>query len=389
MNFVFISPHFPPNYYRFCLHLNYLGVNVLGLADEPYDFLNPELRSTLSEYYKVNNLHNYDELVRALGYLTHQYGKIDRLDSLNEYWLETEAKLRTDFNIPGLKLGEIGQVKRKSLMKETFIKHQIPVAKGKIINKIGDSHRFIDEVGYPVVAKPDIGVGASKTYKINHLEELKNFFDQKPDVDYIFEEFIPGTINTFDGLTDKNGDLVFSSSLQYSQGVMEAVNNDGLIYYYTLREIPADLEELGRKTLKAFGVKERFFHFEYFRTVDNELIALEVNMRPPGGMTTDMFNYANDIDIYGEWAHVIVHNRFTADFTRPYHCCYIGRKENRYYSHSHEEILQQFGAKLVHHEEISGVFSQALGDYGYLVRSPELDEIMEMVDFVHKLSKDE
>ena len=102
-----------------------------------------------------------------------------------------------------------------------------------------------------------------------------------------------------------------------------------------------------------------------------------------------MFNYANDIDIYGEWAHVIVHNRFTADFTRPYHCCYIGRKENRYYSHSHEEILQQFGAKLVHHEEISGVFSQALGDYGYLVRSPELDEIMEMVDFVHKLSKDE
>jgi len=41
-------------------------------------------------------------------------------------------------------------------------------------------------------------------------------------------------------------------------------------------------------------------------------------MRPPGGMTTDMFNYANDIDIYREWAHVVVYNRFTAQYTRPY-----------------------------------------------------------------------
>jgi len=42
-------------------------------------------------------MHNYDEMLRALGYFTHRYGKIDRIDSLNEYWLETEARLRTDF----------------------------------------------------------------------------------------------------------------------------------------------------------------------------------------------------------------------------------------------------------------------------------------------------
>ncbi len=67
MNFVYLSPHFPPNYYQFCLHLHNLGVNVLGLADEPYDLLRPELRQVLSEYYRINDMHNYDELVRALG----------------------------------------------------------------------------------------------------------------------------------------------------------------------------------------------------------------------------------------------------------------------------------------------------------------------------------
>jgi hypothetical protein len=112
MNIVFLSPHFPPNYHLFCVHLHRLGVNVLGLADEPYELLRPELKAVLTEYYKVNNMHSYDELVRALGYLTHRYGKIDRIDSQNEYWLETEARLRTDFNIPGLKDKEIARVKR-------------------------------------------------------------------------------------------------------------------------------------------------------------------------------------------------------------------------------------------------------------------------------------
>jgi hypothetical protein len=105
------SPHFP-NYRLFCYHLHMLGVNVLGLADEPYDLLSPDLKASLTEYYRVNDMHSYDELVRALGYLTHRYGKIDRIDSLNEYWLETEARLRTDFNIRTL--AEINRVKRKS-----------------------------------------------------------------------------------------------------------------------------------------------------------------------------------------------------------------------------------------------------------------------------------
>ena len=84
MNFIYLSPHFPPNYYQFCSHLSNLGVNVLGLADEPYDNLSNSLRDALSEYYKVGNMHNYDELQRALGYFTYKYGKIDRIDSQNE-----------------------------------------------------------------------------------------------------------------------------------------------------------------------------------------------------------------------------------------------------------------------------------------------------------------
>lgn len=386
MNFVYLSPHFPPNYYQFCQHLYFLGVNVLGLADEPYDLLRPELRQVLTEYYRVNDMHNYDELVRALGYFTHRYGKLDRIDSQNEYWLETEAQLRSDFNMVGLKREDMPPIKRKSIMKQMFIKAGVPVAAGRVVHTLAQAKRLIQDTGYPVVAKPDSGVGAAATHKIHSDQELEHFFQIKPAVEYIMEEYVQGEICTFDGLTDQDGNLVFYTSHQYSQGVMETVNQDDLIYYYSMRDIPADLEAAGRKILNAYQVHERFFHFEFFRSALNgEIIALEINMRPPGGMTTDMFNYANDIDIYKEWAHIIVHNRFTSQWSRPYHCVYIGRKFNRSYAHSHEDIMHMFSEQIAHHEAISGVFSAALGDYGYLARTPDLEEVHQIAAYIHQI----
>ena len=112
MNFVFLSPHFPPNYYQFAVALRNHGVTVLGLADESYDSLRPELKSSLTEYFRVRDMNHYDDLLRALGYFTHRYGKLDRIDSHSEYWLETEARLRTDFNITGIRTNQIDRIKR-------------------------------------------------------------------------------------------------------------------------------------------------------------------------------------------------------------------------------------------------------------------------------------
>lgn len=385
MNFVYLSPHFPPNYYLFPVQLHHLGVNVLGLADEPQDNLRPELKTALRAYYRVDDMHNYDQLLRAIGYFTHHYGKIDHIDSHNEYWLGVEARLRTDFNITGPKTNEIVKMRHKSLMKQMFSKAGVASPRGKVVRSEKEARELIAEVGYPLVAKPDSGVGAAHTFKIHTDAELSDFFARKPPVDYIMEEFIQGKMYTFDGLTDRQGRLVFYTSHTYSQGIMEVVNDDSLVYYYSLREIPDDLLAAGQRILKVYRVRERFFHFEFFRKEDGQLIALEVNMRPPGGLTTDMFNYANDIDIYREWANVVVLNRFTSVYTRPYHCCYVCRKFNRHYAHSHEEILAAFQRQLCHHEAISGIFSAALGDYGYLVRSPWLEEIFEIAAFIHEL----
>ena len=92
----------PAAHRQFCMRLRDEGATVLGVADEPYDHLHHELRAALADYYRVDDMHRYDDLVRALGWLTHRHGRIDRIESLNEHWLETDARLRTDFNVPGI-----------------------------------------------------------------------------------------------------------------------------------------------------------------------------------------------------------------------------------------------------------------------------------------------
>ncbi|MZP30019.1 ATP-grasp domain-containing protein [Heliobacterium undosum] len=386
MNIVFLSPHFPPNYYRFCIRLKELGVTVLAVADESYERLRPELRFALTDYHQAHNMEDYDQLLRACGYFTHRYGKIDRIESLNEHWLASEARLRTDFNVFGIHYKDIARIKRKSEMKKVFQSAGIPVARGGLIPTLESAKRLIDEVGYPVVVKPDTGVGAAKTFRLNDDTDLARFFSDKPPVDYFLEEFVQGTICSFDGLTDREGHPVFFTSHVYNQGVMEAVNDDLHVSFYSLREIPADLQAAGLRTLRAFDVRERFFHFEFFRTADDRIIALEVNMRPPGGFTLDMFNYANDIDIYAQWANVIVHNRFTARYDRKYHCAFISRKRGKPYVHPHADVLRQLGDLVCHHGAIDPVFRVAMGDYAYLVRSGELARIREAIRYIQAMA---
>ncbi len=386
MNVIFLSPHFPPHFFYFCMNLKMAGANVLGIGDEPYDKLSEDVRGALTEYYQVDDMHNYDALVRACGFFIHRYGKIDRLDSLNEYWLSTEARLRDDFNIFGVRGNEIDYIRRKSFMKDNFRKAGVPVARGRVVQTIDDARSLIHETGYPVIAKPDDGVGAIATYRLNNQQDLDAFFKTKPDLEYIMEEFIAGTIYSFDGLANREGRPVFCTAHTFSQGIMETVNEARHLYYYSLRDIPPALEKIGRECLKSFKVKERFFHIEFFKTTAADpYVALEVNIRPPGGYTTDMFNYACDIDIYRTWADLLVYNKTELTYRRDYHCCYASRKYNQRYANSHEDILSHYGSCMVQVESVPGVFSSALGDIGYIFRSKHLHEILEIVRYIHKI----
>ncbi|MBR5468093.1 MAG: carbamoylphosphate synthase large subunit [Firmicutes bacterium] len=375
-NVIFLSPNFPTNYWHFCRELKNNGMNVLGIGDQPYDELSQDLKDSLNEYYKVGSLENYDEVYRAVAFLTYKHGRIDWLESNNEYWLERDARLRTDFNIEtGFKNDDIPGIKYKSKMKKFYTKAGIPVARHYLVQTLDGCKRFIKKVGYPVVAKPDNGVGASDTHKICNEEDLIYFMENKmPDTLYIMEEFINGEINSYDAIVDSNGEPMFETGNVTPSSLMDVVNNSDNSIFYILKELPEETKAAGRATLKAFGVKSRFVHFEFFRLLEDkegmgkkgDIVALEVNMRPSGGVTPDMINFAHSTDVYKIWADMIAFDKSTKPVGEHKNCGFAGLRDSKKYAMSHEDVMAKYGHLMKMNGRVAEALSGAMGNQFYI-----------------------
>lgn len=360
----------------FCRELKKNGLNVLGIGDQPYDELKPELKDSLNEYYKVSNLENDDEVYRAVAFFIHKHGRIDWLESNNEYWLERDARLRTDFNIKsGFQESDIPNIKYKSRMKEFYINAGIPVARYHMVDNYENCIDFAQMVGFPVVAKPDNGVGASHTFKIENEDQMKQFFDVKwPDTTYIMEEFVNGEVNSYDAIIDSNGVPMFETGNITPMSIMDIVNKSDNSIFYILKDLPDDTRAAGRATVKSFGVKSRFVHFEFFRLLKDQeglghkgdLVALEVNMRPSGGVTPDMIDFAHSTDVYKIWADMIAFDRSTMPVGQGAYCAFAGRRDGKDFTMSHEEIAEKYGTNIKMMERIPDVLSGAMGNQMYV-----------------------
>ncbi len=391
MNFVFVSPHFPHTYWQFCDRLKRNGLNVLGIGDAPYDSLEAPLKAALTEYYRVNSLEDYDQVYRAVAFFAFKYGKIDWIESMNEYWLEQDARLRTDFNITtGIREDRISFIKEKSLMKKLYLEAGIPTARQHIVSSREAGKDFIREVGYPVIVKPDIGVGATHTWKLENDADLAAFYDRLPAVPYVMEEFIQGEICSYDAILDSRCEPLFESMTVWPP-VMDIVNKDLDLMYYTCPEVPEALRKLGRKTVKAFGVDRRFVHLEFFRLTKarkglgrvGDFVALEVNMRPAGGYTPDMMDFAHSTDVYQIYADMVAYDeRRVPESPAHAYCVYASRKDGHTYARTHEEIMAAYGSRMMMQEEMPPMNWPQMGRYMYTARLDTFEEAQAFIEFV-------
>lgn len=382
-NFIFISPNFPTNYWKFCAELKKNGMNVLGIGDCPYDQLMPELRGSLNEYYKVSSLENYDEVFRAVAFLTYKHGRIDWLESNNEYWLERDAMLRTAFNITtGFHTEDMQPVKYKSAMKANYAKAGVKTARWHIVRDYTGCKDFVREVGYPVIVKPDNGVGASHTYKLSSDDDLRHFLIVKePEVSYIMEEFIHAEVNSYDAIINSKGEPIFETGNVSPVSIMDIVNNDDNSVYYIVKDLHDDVRKAGRATVKSFGVRSRFVHFEFFRLTEDQpsmgkkgdVVALEVNMRPCGGFSPDMMNFANSTDVYKIWADMIAYDSTLMPQGEHAFCAFAGRRDGKHFRLSHEQLMTKYAAQMKMVGRVPDALSGAMGNMMYVANFPTED----------------
>ncbi|MEG0593542.1 MAG: carbamoylphosphate synthase large subunit [Coprobacillus sp.] len=394
MNVVFISPHFPLYFYNFCQRLKDRGVNVLGIGDASYDSISEETKASLTEYYMVNNLEDYDEVYKACGYFTWHYGHIDWIESQNEYWLELEATLRNDFHVEtGTVIQNLAPMKYKSKMKDVYKAIGITCARYRFVDDYQATKAFANSVGYPVIVKPDNGVGASSTYKLKSDEELDYFFSTKnPHIHFIIEEMVPGHVETFDGITDKDKNILIATSHVMLNSIMDNVNEASDTAFYSQPIEGLDIYDIGKKAVEAFDTRSRFFHFEFFRLDEDkeglgkqgDLVGLEVNMRAPGAYMPDMMNMAYNVDVYTIWADMLKYNKCYYDYKRENWVAYTGRRDGFGYAHNYDDIRNTYGNNIGLEADVPEVLSAAMGNHVFIMTAKTKEELFEMIRYILK-----
>jgi len=386
-NVVFLSPQFPDWVTKFVLAMGkHSEVNALGIGDEPYDSLPDDLKAALKEYYRVDSMSDYDAVRGAVEYFRDKYGSVDRFESLNEHWLALEAKIRQEFDIPGPKPAFIEDVRRKSRMKEYFERAGVDTIQGTLAANVDDALAFAQQYGYPIIVKPDSGSGAASTYRVDSEARLREVFDSMPSDIFpvVVEEYIDGTLLTYDGLVDGHGEVVFENSTRCDLSIMDVVNTGANAYYYNLPDVPDQVRKVGQAIIKAYDLAERFFHIEIFKRRNGGLVGLEINLRPPGAWMTDAMNVSHSTDVYARWTDLLTGDEQPANGPEHYWVVYASRKNFNRFAKSHQECLDYLGDRLIVHKPIEPILQAAMGDEAYLARADSFEEATDIVNFIQE-----
>jgi len=380
VNVLFISPGFPPPFVLFCEALRAAGANVLGLGDIPAGALGDRLHRVLSDYAFVPSLADDDAVLRAVAGLVHRNGRIEHVDSLNEHWLDLEATIRADFNVPGPRSVETTSWRSKTAMGERFTRAGLSPPISQRVERPDDVRAFARTQGFPILVKPDVGVGAAGVHDATNDAALEMLLATVPVTGAVVQEFVTGRLVTFDGLADRDGRLVSASSATYVAGVMEFSRDRLDVEYHVRRIVPPEVRRVGEVILEAFDVRGRFFHIEMFELADGSVRPLEINMRPPGGFSVDLMNFAGDVDLYRAWADVLM-GRCPARFAdeQRYATAHVGRRPWHRYRRDGDEVARALGPALVASPWMAPMIAEVMGSPVFVVRHESEEELARLV----------
>ena len=214
---------------------------------------------------------------------------------------------------------------------------------------------------------------------------MDEFFNKKESwITYICEQYVTGNIVSFDGICDEDSNVVFCASNVFPPSVADVVKEGKDLFYYTVKEVPEDLKEIGQRVVKAFNVKKRFFHLEFFKlTKDvpnvgkvNDIVALETNMRPAGGYTPDLINFSQSANCYQIYADVMAFNENRQDLNMDkYFAACASRRDWVNYANDDGAVLEKYRNNVCHFGRYPDVLSSAMGNRFFMAKFDTLEEV--------------
>ncbi len=323
MNIIFVEPSFPYNQREFVRALHAAGANVIGIGERPTAYLSDEMRHWLTDYVQVQSVVHEPSMLAAVKAIQSAIW-VDRLEATVEAHIMAAANVRQLTGIPGTTPHTAYLCRDKPAMKQALREAGIPCAQSTRASSVAQVLSFAAEAGYPLIIKPPAGAGASDTFKVNDAAEVQNIAAAcgiEDGQEVAVEEFIEGHEGFLDTLTI-NGEVSHEFVTHYYPNVLEAMRERWISpQMVTTNRIDApgyqEVRAMARKVNKIFGIETSATHMEWFAGPKG-LKFSEIGCRPPGVGQWDVYNAANEFDLYFEWAHALVHGTIHTPPSRRY-----------------------------------------------------------------------
>jgi biotin carboxylase len=331
MKVLFISPHYPEEMQGFTRGLAAVGAEVYAVGDVPEAQVPAHVRRHLRGYVQVRELFDEQAALAQLAPVAERLG-IERVECLWEPCVLLAAALRERLGLPGMSRDTVLGFRDKTLMKRRLLAAGVRVPRFARVTSAGECFEAAEAISYPVVIKPIAGAGSADTYAIRSPQEMERVLAQLGHLEEAnLEEFIDGEEFTYDTVCI-DGAPRFESVTKYYPKPMDGRHNEWIspaqLTYadpYARPELKGGIE-LGRAVLKALGMGTGFTHMEWFRKPDGEVVFGEIAARAPGGKLVDGMNYANDFDVFREWARAACWRSYEGQPARRYHVAAIFKR---------------------------------------------------------------
>jgi Carbamoyl-phosphate synthase L chain, ATP binding domain len=324
VNIVFVEPAFPDNQRAFVRGLTEVGATVIGIGERPAEWLDDELRGRMLHYLQVGSVVDERQMRDAVAWVQDRLW-VDRLEATVESHILPVARVREDRHIPGTSVRTAWLCRDKPSMKEALRDAGIPTAASAAVDDAEQARAFAAAVGYPLVLKPRSGAGALDTVRVDgdtELESALQLFGSQGAQSIAVEEFVEGHEGFYDTLS-LDGSPVHDFVSHYFPNVLEAMRTRWISPQFVATnrlDTAADyvqLRELGARVAAVLGIGTSATHMEWFFGPKG-LKFSEIGCRPPGVGAWDLYSAGNEMDIYREWAHVLVHGGPSQRATRAY-----------------------------------------------------------------------
>ncbi|MCC7138113.1 MAG: ATP-grasp domain-containing protein [Planctomycetes bacterium] len=312
----FVGPELFSAYTDMVRGLKEAGALVTGVGGRPAAAVDEPLRRHLDGWVHADDLGSRDGLVAAVRALSARRG-VDLLETGDEALVLPVAQAREALGLPGLSVRTATLCRDKAAMKETLRAAGVPCAASEAVSSVAALRAFAEREGFPVIVKPRAALGGLGTVRctdVAGLEAAASRLGLGQGASVQVEEFVVGHEGFYDTLA-VDGTPVVEFVAHYYPTVLSALDDRRVapqIAATNRADEPAydALKAMGRTVIRTLGIGTSATHMEWFFGPKG-LKFSEIGARPPGERIYDLHSAGNDLDVWAEWAQVLLHRRVT------------------------------------------------------------------------------